>query len=157
MQMNPYASGRTEYASERISAAAASLMTKVYVWMTLGLLMTALSALVVANNEEWVFALAQNSMSLMALVIGELALVWILSSRIMRMSFATAGLMFAAYSILNGVTLSFIFLVYSIEAITTTFFITAGMFGAMALVGSITKRDLSGMGRFLSWHSSECL
>ena len=57
--------------------------------------------------------------------------------------------MFGAYSILNGVTLSFIFLAYTMESIATTFFVTAGTFGAMSLLGLFIKRDLSGVGRFL--------
>ena len=63
------------------------------------------------------------------------------------MSFATAGVTFALYSILNGVTMSFIFLAYEFNTIATTFFITAGTFGGMALLGYITKKDLSVMGR----------
>jgi len=83
------------------------------------------------------------------LLIGELALVWILSANIMRMSFPVAGIMFAAYAIINGATLSVILLAYTAESIATTFFVTAGTFGAMSLVGLFIKRDLSGVGRFL--------
>lgn len=65
------------------------------------------------------------------------------------MSARTAGIMFAAYALLNGVTMSFIFLVYTMESIATTFFITAGTFAVMSFIGYIIKKDLSGMGRFL--------
>ena len=93
-------------------------------------------------------AIFSNRLTFFGLIIAELALVFILSSRIMRMSFPTAGLMFAAYSILNGATLSVIFLAYSTDVIATTFLVTAGTFGAMSLAGFIIKRDLSAMGRF---------
>lgn len=62
------------------------------------------------------------------------------------MSFFTSSLLFTIYSILNGVTLSSIFIVYTMTSIAATFFITAGMFGAMALWGYFTKKDLSKWG-----------
>jgi FtsH-binding integral membrane protein len=65
------------------------------------------------------------------------------------MSFPTAGILFVVYSILNGVTLSFVFLAYTLTSITSTFFITAGTFAAMSLIGYNTKKDLSGIGRYL--------
>jgi FtsH-binding integral membrane protein len=67
----------------------------------------------------------------------------------MNMAFSTAGILFAVYAILNGVTMSILFFVYTAESIATTFFVTAGMFGAMGLLGYFTKKDLSTMGRFL--------
>ena len=75
-----------------------------------------------------------------------MALVFILSARIGKMSFFTSSLLFTIYSILNGVTLSSIFIVYTMTSIAATFFITAGMFGAMALWGYFTKKDLSKWG-----------
>ena len=66
-----------------------------------------------------------------------------------KLSLSVATIMFVIYSLVNGVTLSFIFLVYDIGTIGTVFLITAATFGAMALIGYTTKKDLSGMGRFL--------
>ena len=83
------------------------------------------------------------------LIIAELVLVFVLSARINKMSVATATIMLIVYSALNGVTLSFIFVVYSLGSIAKTFFITTGMFGVMALVGATTKRDLSKLGSIL--------
>ena len=123
-------------------------MRKVYIWMTMGLAMTGLTAAYVATNQRLMETIFSNRLTFFGLIIAELALVFILSSRIMRMSFPTAGLMFAAYSILNGATLSVIFLAYSTDVIATTFLVTAGTFGAMSLAGFIIKRDLSAMGRF---------
>ena len=83
------------------------------------------------------------------MIIGELVLVMVLSANIHRFSFATAGIMFALYSVLNGATLSIILLAYTMESIATTFFVTAGTFGAMSLVGLSIKRDTSAVGAFL--------
>ena len=135
------------YSQASSVSAFSALLSKTYLWMTLGLAMTGLTAAYVANNVALMQSIFTGS-SFMVLIIAELALVWILSARIMKMSFMAAGLMFAAYSILNGATLSVIFLAYSPQVIATTFFITAGTFGAMSLVGFLIKRDLSFVGRF---------
>ena len=74
---------------------------------------------------------------------------WILSARVMKLSLPVATGAFALYSVLNGVTLSPIFLVYTSESIATTFFVTSGTFGAMALYGYFTKRDLTKWGSLL--------
>jgi len=126
-----------------------ALMRNVYIWMTLGLGMTALTAYYVSTRLDWVGAIMSNSALLWGLFIAEIALVVILSACIHRLSFVVAGVMFAAYAILNGVTLSFIFLAYAQSTLAMTFFATAGTFGAMSLVGWFSKKDLSGMGRVL--------
>lgn len=126
-----------------------SVVNKVYIWMTMALALTGLTAYYVAGNERLLFSIVGNSGVLWGMLIGELALVWILSANIMRMSFPVAGVMFGLYSILNGATLSVILLAYTMESVATTFFVTAGMFGVMSLVGAFIKKDLSGMGRFL--------
>lgn len=148
MEKNIY--GYDPQAVERETATSfPSLMSKVYLWMTFALAMTGLTAFYVASNEALVYSIASSAGIVWGLVIAELALVWILSANIMRMPFPVAGLMFAAYSILNGVTFSFILLAYTMESIATTFFVTAGTFGAMTVFGLFTKRDLSAVGRFL--------
>lgn len=141
-----------DYQSSRstdLSGAFATLMRSVYGWMCAALAITALTAMVVAKNSEIVMAIASNKLMFWGLMAAELGLVIYLSSRILKMSFATASLCFIAYSILNGVTMSFIFFVYTMASIAQTFFITAGTFGAMALVGSFIKKDLSTLGRTL--------
>ena len=130
------------------SSVFAVLMRNVYIWMTCGLAMTALTAMIVGRNENWVYTIATSGMY-WGLLIAEVVLVIFLSARINKMSFATAGLMFAAYAILNGVTMSFIMLAYTAESIAQAFFVTAGTFGAMSLVGFFIKKDLSAMGRTL--------
>lgn len=136
---------RTIYGqSKSLSNTFSVLMRNVYSWMAGGLLMTALAALCVVK-----YVPQMSSTAFWALLIAEIALVFILSARISKMSFLTAGLMFAAYAILNGVTMSVIFVAYTAESIAQTFFITAGTFGGMSLLGYVIKKDLSTLGRIL--------
>ena len=128
------------------SSVFAVLMRNVYTWMACGLAMTALTSMIVGRNENWVYTLATSGMY-WGFAIAEIVLVLFLSARIHKLSFATAGLMFAAYAILNGVTMSIIMLLYTAESIAQAFFVTAGTFGAMSLVGFFIKKDLSAMGR----------
>lgn len=126
-----------------------ALMSKVYLWMTLALVVTGITAYYVASSPAILYAIVSNQIAFWGLFIGELVLVFVLSSRIMSLSFVTASLMFVIYSIMNGVFFSFILLAYTEQSIATTFLITAGTFGAMSLFGFVTKRDLSAMGRIL--------
>ena len=126
-----------------------ALMRKVYVWMTLALVITGFTAYAVANSPGIMSAIIANRMLMWGLLIGEFALVWYVSARIDRLSLSTATLLFILYSVLNGATLSIIFLAYTMSSIASVFFITAGTFAAMSLVGYFTKKDLSGLGRIL--------
>ena len=126
-----------------------ALMRKVYVWMTLALVITAVTAYGVAHSEALVSSMYESRGLLWGLLLAELALVFGISRFINRLSLVTATLLFILYSALNGATLSVIFLAYSSEVITKVFFITAGTFGAMALFGYFTKADLSGLGKIL--------
>ena len=137
---------------ERAQSSALSfpaLMSKVYLWMTLALVVTGMTAYYVASSPALLYAIVSNQIAFWGLFIGELVLVFVLSSRIMSLSFVTASLMFVIYSIMNGVFFSFILLAYTEQSIATTFLITAGTFAAMSLFGFVTKRDLSAMGRIL--------
>lgn len=148
--MNNYFNNTANAQNTVVSETAFSkLMRNVYAWMCAGLLMTALTAMGVAKNAELFTMLMTNKLLFWGIMIAEIALVIYLSARIMRMSFFSASLCFAAYSILNGVTMSFIFMAYTTESIAQTFLITAGTFGAMSLVGFFIKKDLSGLGRML--------
>ena len=126
------------------------LMRKVYVWMTLALVMTGLSAYYVASSPSLTLAIFSNSILFYGLMIAEVGLVIWLSSRIHKMSLLSASLMFSVYAILNGVTMSVIFLAYTMSSIATTFFVTAGTFGVMAFIGTVTKSDLTKMGQILT-------
>jgi len=141
-----------EYANERqwaLSEAFPALMRKVYLWMTMALVITGFTAYGVANTPALKVALYSNPTIFWILAIAELALVFGVTAAINRISLTTATLMFILYSVLNGAMLSSIFLVYTQSSIATVFFITAGTFGAMALVGYTTKTDLSSMGKIL--------
>lgn len=127
-------------------AAQSALFRSVYLWMTLALTITGFTAMYIAKSYTFLEMIAQNSMMFWGLLIAEIGLVMYLSARIQRISFTTATLLFIAYSIVNGLTLSILFMVYTMSSIATTFFITAGTFGAMALFGYITKKDLTRIG-----------
>lgn len=127
-------------------AAQSTLMRSVYTWMTLALVITGLTAMYMAKSLTLLNMMMQNSMMFWGLLIAEVALVMYLSVRINKISFTTATLLFIAYSILNGATLSILFLLYTISSIATAFFVTAGTFGVMALYGYITKKDLTRIG-----------
>lgn len=141
--------GNSSYSSYvRDESAVAILMRNVYAWMALALVITGLTAYYVSSSPAILGMIFSSSIVFYGLMLGELALVWYLGSAIQRLSFSTATMLFAFYSILNGVTMSSIFLVYTTSSIASTFFITAGMFGVMALIGSFIKKDLSSIGRF---------
>ncbi|HJD10984.1 MAG TPA: Bax inhibitor-1/YccA family protein [Candidatus Phocaeicola caecigallinarum] len=127
-------------------AVQAALMRNVYSWMTLALVITGFVSMYVAKSYTLISMIMQNSIAFWGLLIAEIGLVVYLSARIHRISFTTATLLFIAYAILNGVTMAFIFLVYTMSSIATTFFITAGTFGIMALYGYVTKKDLTRIG-----------
>lgn len=127
--------------------ASSIFLAKVFNWMAVGLGLTGVVAYLTAATGI-THALVQSPL-FFVLILGELGLVIYLSARVQKLQASTATALFVAYAALNGVTMSMIFLRYTSSSIAGTFFITAGMFGAMALYGLITKRDLSGFGSFL--------
>lgn len=127
--------------------ASSIFLAKVFNWMAMGLGATGLVALLTA--ESGLALSIASSPIFFILIIAELGLVFFLSARVEKIKSGTASLMFYTYAILNGLTLSVIFLAYTRASIAGTFFITAGMFAAMAVYGTVTKRDLSGFGSFL--------
>lgn len=132
-----------------VSLAFPALMRKVYVWMALALAITGVTAFGVANSPNIMVAIYSNRAVFWGLIIAELALVFVVSGMINRLSLTTATLLFTLYSVLNGVVLSSIFVVYSGTSIAKVFFITAGTFLAMAVYGYTTKRDLSSVGKLM--------
>jgi hypothetical protein len=126
-----------------------SLLRNVYLWMTGGLALTAVVALGIASSPGLVGALLSSRLLFFGLLVGELALVWFLSARISRLSPVAATAGFAAYAVLNGVTLSLILLVYTEASLATALFITAGTFAGMSVFASVTRRDLARVGSYL--------
>jgi uncharacterized protein len=129
---------------ERVGA----FLSKVYGWMFLGLLVTSGTALAVASTPALIETLIFNRLLFWGLLFAQLGVVFYLSARVDKVAPLTAAALFVGYSALVGVTSSVILLVYTGASIASTFIITAGMFGATALFGTITKRSLAGLGQF---------
>lgn len=127
----------------------AGVMRRVYGQMTLGLLLTALTSFLVLASETLKGLFLANKIVFLLLFAAELGLVIYLSARVNKMSTTMSRVMFYLYSILNGITLSPIFYVYTSSSIAATFAITAAMFGAMTIFGYVTRQDLSKLGSFL--------
>lgn len=121
----------------------------VYNWMAVGLALTGFVAFYVSTNETMRNLIFGNPIVLIVLIVAELALVFIISGMVQRMSGGTATFLFVLYSALNGATISFIFLVYTQASIVSTFFICAGTFVGCSIYGWTTKRDLTSWGGFL--------
>ncbi len=134
---------------EKVAVAFPALMRKVYVWMSMALVITGLTAWIVAHNASLLQLIYGNSATIWILFAVEIGLVIALSAAIHKLSLPVATLMFIVYSVLNGAVLSSIFLVYTMSSIATVFFITAATFGAMSVFGYVTKKDLSSIGKFL--------
>ena len=127
----------------------AGVMRKVYGKMTLGLILTALTSYFVAHNTAALNLLFATRGIIWILMIAELGLVFFLSARIDKLSTGTATVMFYIYSVLTGLSLAPIFLVYTGASIAKTFAITAVTFGSMTLYGYTTRQDLSKFGSIL--------
>ena len=132
-----------------MSAAFPVLMRKVYVWMTLALVITGVTAYGVATSPGLMMAIATNKLLFWGLIIAEFGLVLAVSAAINKLSLMTATMLFVLYSVINGATLSFIFAIYTMSSIASVFFITAGTFAVMAFIGYTTKKDLTSMGKIL--------
>ena len=132
-----------------LTAYMSQVMRKVYVKMFLGLLVTALTSWFVLSNETILMTLVQSRGLLIGLCVAELALVFILSMAINKLSSPLATLLFYVYAVINGVTLTPIFLMYTMSSIALTFFVTAGVFLAMSIYGYTTKSDLTKFGTYL--------
>lgn len=125
------------------------IFSKVFGWMFAGLGITGLTAFYTANSPWLLERIFTNNIYWIGLLIAELVLVITLTARVHKMSKTAAITSFVLYSVVNGLTLSVIFLAYTLESISSVFFISAGMFGIMALYGYTTKRDLSKLGSIL--------
>ena len=118
----------------------------IYGWMAAGLAVSGLVAWMVANAVA-TGSFRLSSGTLIVCLVAEIALVFALSFAIHKLAPMAAAALFMVYAALNGVTLSILLLVYDIGTIQTAFFATAGTFAAMAVFGTVTKRDLSTLGR----------
>lgn len=133
----------------RAVTAERSILRNVYMWMTVGLAITGVVAMYVAGSPQLMRTIVTNRMLFFGLIIGQLGLVFFLSARVHAMDPMTATMAFAAYSVLNGVTLSVIFLAYTAASIAQAFFVAAGTFAVLSVYAVTTDRDLGGMGQYL--------
>jgi FtsH-binding integral membrane protein len=132
-----------------VDARVSAFLRSVYGWMFVGLAVTAGTASAVTASPAVSGALLANRLLFFGLLIGELGLVVALSARVRSMAPATAAALFLVYSLLNGVTLSLVLLAYTGASVANAFFVSAGMFGALAVYGTTTQRSLAGWGSFL--------
>ncbi len=121
-------------------------ITRVYAWMTLGLIVTAAAAFITLSIPEFFNAIMSNRLLFYGILGGELVLVLVLSGAVNRLSAPVAGLLFALYAALNGITFAFLMLIFTESSIAITFGITACTFGMMSLFGFTTQRDLTKLG-----------
>lgn len=131
------------------SSAVSTLFKSLYLQMAAALTVTGIVAYFCAASPAFWQFMAANRAIMWILIIAQLGLVIWLSARIHSLSMGAATLLFILYSVLMGVTMSSIFMVYTMSSIATTFFITAGTFLAMSIIGYFTRLDLSRMGSLL--------
>ena len=138
-----------EYAAQPVPQIARedqSFLTRVFVWMFLGLAVTGGIAAWIGTDDVLLTKITQTPGLVLGVVIAQLALVLVLSFAINKISAGFATLLFFAYAALTGVTFAFIFELYTTQSIFTTFLVTSAMFGALAFFGAVTKMDLSKVG-----------
>lgn len=123
-----------------------AVMRKVYTWMTLALIITGITAYGTATSPSLLNLIFSSRFTFFGLAIAELAIVLLLTARIHKMSASTATMMMILFSILNGLTMASIFILYTASSIATTFFVCSGMFAVMAIIGITTKKDLTSLG-----------
>ncbi|MDR0507518.1 MAG: Bax inhibitor-1/YccA family protein [Dysgonamonadaceae bacterium] len=124
-------------------------MTRVYMWMSFALILTAITAYIISQSESAIYFIFANKPVFYGLIIGELVLVVIISSAINKLSVQISSLLFVLYSILTGITISSIFVIFTEGSIASTFLIAALTFGAMSIFGATTKKDLTKWGNIL--------
>jgi hypothetical protein len=141
-----------EQDAAQIDAGLRSYMLSVYNYMSIGLGITGLAAYATASfaqSNQAVFNALYNSPLKWVIMFAPLGFVFFLGARLNKMSVSSAQTTFWAFAAIMGISISYIFLVFTGASIIQTFFVTAASFGALSLYGYTTKKDLSGMGSFL--------
>ncbi|MBQ8492908.1 MAG: Bax inhibitor-1/YccA family protein [Alistipes sp.] len=139
------------YVSTQTAAesAVATLFKSLYMQMAAALTVTGLTAYFLSQSADFWFFLAENPSMLWIALFAQLGLVIWMSAGLMRMSISMATVLFILYSVLMGVTMSSIFMVYTMSSIASVFFITAGTFLVMSILGYTTRLDLTKLGSLL--------
>jgi uncharacterized protein len=135
--------------SSAIGERASAFLSAVYMWMCAGLAITAGTAWYVATSPSLAMAVTSGRSLFWGLAIVQLGIVFVLSARVQKLAGSTAAVLFVIYSALTGATLSVLLRAYTGESIATTFVVAAGTFGGLAMYGTVTKRNLGGLGQFL--------
>ena len=143
--MNSY----TSFSQTSVMAKTNAFIRSVYNWMAIGLALTGFTAYYVSHSQAMINLVYRTPGIMMVLIFAELGFVFFLATRIQKIKASTATGLFAIYAILNGVTLSYIFMVYTASSIVSTFFICAVTFLACSIYGMVTKRDLTSLGGFM--------
>lgn len=123
-----------------------NVLAQSFMFMTVALVITAFTALYVYNSPSLLYNIIFNDAIFYGLLFAEIAVVIIANITVSKNLIVPSAIMFTLYSVINGATLSVIFLAYTGTSIVSTFFITAGMFGVMAVYGMFTKKNLSSIG-----------
>lgn len=131
------------------SSVVATLFKSLYMQMAAALTVTGLVAYFLSQSANFWYFLAENPSIIWIALFAQLGLVVWMSAGLMRMSMTMATMLFILYSVLMGVTMSSIFMVYTMSSIASVFFITAGMFLTMSILGYVTRLDLTKLGSLL--------
>jgi len=135
--------------SSQVQVQVNEFIRSVYNWMAIGLALTGLVAFYVSSNESLLRFIMGNRILFFGLIIGQLVMVFTLSSRVHKMHATTATSLFLVYAALNGIVFASIFVIYTRSSIASTFFVCAGTFVACSIYGMVTKRDLTSLGGFM--------
>lgn len=144
-----YDESRYQVGTANRETSLAACLTGVYWWMTFALIVSGLTAYMVGTSQELTKIFVKNPGVFLVLAIVEIVMVIGITAGINKLSAATATALFILYAAINGLTLSVIFLAYTLGSIAVTFAVTAGTFGVMAVVGTVTKKDLTSLGNLL--------
>ena len=121
---------------------------KVFSWMFIALAITGLTAYTVSTNASWMETIYYTNLKWLVML-APLGMVFLISGRLERFNAMTTTILFFVFAVLMGISMSYIFMIYTASSITSTFFICSATFGSMAAIGYFTKRDLTKMGSFL--------
>jgi uncharacterized protein len=146
--MPSYERSDATLAGARDADVLSAFLRGVYGWMCAGLAVTAATAWFVASSPPVATAIFSNRLVFWGLVIAQFGIVITLSARVQKLAGSTASALFILYSALTGVTLSSVLLLYTGESVASTFVVAGGMFGALALYGTLTRRNLGAFGQF---------
>jgi FtsH-binding integral membrane protein len=149
LKMKPYDVAPRTGLEWPLADQASTFLSAVYGWMCLGLAMTATTAWLTATSPTITAAIVTNHWLFWGLMIAQVGIVLALSARVQQLAAPTAAALFIVYSILVGVTMSFVLLYFTVQSVALTFVVTSGMFGGLAIYGTMTKRDLGAFGQFL--------